>query len=206
MDHLVKLFKLMQFTRSMPQTGYVLAGVKKNELSDLAQHHYLVSFYSWQITRSLNSMGAKLDLEKVLEYAMIHDIGEIFGSDIPWPYGKANRRAYRAAKQFEAENHKFLSRYFGSGKKEFMKEASEILDAKSDEAILVKIADYIECLNYKNYTHSISRRDKEITKKSFDMKLKKMKDPVAKKGLSDFIKVWLGQIDKNNDEEDILNF
>lgn len=44
MKHLTNLFKLMQLTRSQPLYGYVIGGVQKNDLSNLAEHHYLVTF------------------------------------------------------------------------------------------------------------------------------------------------------------------
>ena len=37
MNDLTKLFKLLELTRSMPQSGYALLGLPKGQLSDLAQ-------------------------------------------------------------------------------------------------------------------------------------------------------------------------
>ena len=62
MEHLTKLFKLVELTRSQPQTGYVLAGIKTDELSNLAEHHYLVTFIAWQLARAANRAGAKLSI------------------------------------------------------------------------------------------------------------------------------------------------
>jgi len=47
MDNLTKLFKLVELTRFQPQYGYALAGIPKEELSNLAEHHYLVTFIAW---------------------------------------------------------------------------------------------------------------------------------------------------------------
>ncbi len=114
MDHLAKLFKLLEITRSQPQYGYALAGIPKGELSDLAQHHYLVTFIAWQLALSVQSKGAKINVQKVLEYSLIHDLGELFGGDIAMPYAKANPKARILAKAFEAENQKYLANFFGA--------------------------------------------------------------------------------------------
>src|SRR3989344_5119270 len=111
MKHLTNLFKLMQLTRSQPLYGYVVGGVQKNDLSNLAEHHYLVTFIAWQLARQIKSKGANINVEKVLEFAMVHDIGELFGGDISMPYARANPKAREYAKAFEEENQKFLSKF-----------------------------------------------------------------------------------------------
>jgi len=49
MHYLSKLFQLIQLTRSQPQYGYALSGIKQDDLSNLAEHHYLVTFIAWQL-------------------------------------------------------------------------------------------------------------------------------------------------------------
>ena len=67
MQHLTKLFKLMEITRTQPQYGYNIAGVSKDHMSDLAQHHYLVTFMGWQIARALRAADYEVNLERVME-------------------------------------------------------------------------------------------------------------------------------------------
>src|SRR3989338_10565812 len=134
MKHLTNLFKLVEITRSQSQYGYALSGIQKHELSDLACHHYLVTFIAWQIARSLNRAGATLNIEKVLEFALTHDLGELFGGDIAMPYGAINPRARKLAKAFEEENQRFFSQFFGEDRAHLKALTKEILNAKSDEA------------------------------------------------------------------------
>src|SRR3989344_8529769 len=103
MKHLTDLFKLMQLTRSQPQYGYVPGGVQQDELSNLAEHQYLVTFIAWQIARQLKSRGSKIDVLKVVEFSLVHDLGEVFGGDISSYYRKANPKALKYAKAFEEE-------------------------------------------------------------------------------------------------------
>lgn len=196
MEHLTKLFKLLELTRSQPQTGYALAGIGRTELSNLAEHHYLVAIFAWQIALSLNRAGANLDLVRVLEFALVHDLGELLGGDIAMPYAKANRRAYRAAKAFEKENQKFLAKFFGSGKNHFLKRAAEILEAKSDEAFVAKFADYVECTHYKQYASRLKKQDMTLAREKCGKLLKKIKNPIARSELQKFLPLWLADLPK----------
>ena len=98
MKHLTDLFKLAEITRHQPQYGYNVGGVLKHELSDLAQHHFLVTFMAWQLALELQSRGAKIDVQKTMEIALVHDLGELFGGDISFHYGRKNPAARKAAK------------------------------------------------------------------------------------------------------------
>jgi len=204
MEHLTKLFKLVELTRSQPQTGYVLAGIKTDELSNLAEHHYLVTFIAWQLARAANRAGAKLSIEKVLEYAMVHDLGELLGGDISSFYAKANRTAYRAAKAFEAENHKYLSKFFGTDAKHFRGLAKEIMDAKTDEALYAKAADFVECTHYKLFVRGLVGRDLALAREKLQSYGKKVKDPVARGQLEKFLGSWIRELPTGSTLDDML--
>ena len=65
MKKLTNLFDLIQLTRTQPQYGYALSGLKKEELSNLAEHHYLVTFIAWQMAKYLELQGIKLNTLKL---------------------------------------------------------------------------------------------------------------------------------------------
>ena len=94
------------------------------------------------MAKNLKALGANLNVEKVLEYAMVHDLGELLGGDISMPYARANRKAYRLAKAFEMENQRYLSKFFGKLAKNYRQLGAEVLNAKTDEARIAKISDY----------------------------------------------------------------
>lgn len=197
MKNLTDLFKLLEITRSVPQTGYAMIGFRQNELSNLAEHHYLVAFFAWQIARHLKRKGAKINIEKVLEFALIHDLGELFGGDISMYYGSINPKAKKLAKEFEEENQIFLAEFFGDDRTHFKSLSKEILDARSDEAIIAKIADYLEIVYYKFYIKGVSKFSKVIGVKLQD-KIKNVKDAVAKRELKKFIGVWSKDFPQND--------
>lgn len=198
MEHLTNLFKLMELTRSQPQYGYALAGIQQDELSNLAEHHYLVTFTAWQLASHIKKAGAEIDVQKVLEFCLIHDLGELFGGDIAMPYARSNPKAKEYAKAFEEENQRFLAKFFGNQSEHFKELGHEILDAKSDEAIVAKIADYIEVTHYKQYVKVFSKFDTDLVKPKLAQMIEKMADPIAKKELTKFVDGWIEDISKKD--------
>jgi 5'-deoxynucleotidase YfbR-like HD superfamily hydrolase len=189
MKHLTKLFHLLEISRNQPQYGYAIwgGGVR---MGNLAEHHYMVSMIAWQLASSVNSVGAKLDIAKVFEFASIHDIGELFGGDISMPYAKANPKAREYAKKFEAENHSYIAKFFGGQSEHFKRLSSEILDAVSDEARIVKMADYLEVTHYKFFIGRFVKTDIELVTKKLDKMIGGMKDKIAQKELTAFVTEW----------------
>jgi 5'-deoxynucleotidase YfbR-like HD superfamily hydrolase len=189
MKHLTKLFHLLEITRNQPQYGYAIwgGGVR---MGNLAEHHYMVSMIAWQLASSVNSVGAKLDIAKVFEFASIHDIGELFGGDISMPYAKSNPKAREYAKKFEAENHSYIAKFFGGQSEHFKELSSEILDAESDEARIVKMADYLEVTHYKFFIGRFVQADIGLVAEKLDKMIGGMKDKIAKKELMAFVAEW----------------
>ncbi|HVY67673.1 MAG TPA: HD domain-containing protein [Patescibacteria group bacterium] len=201
MKNLPRLFRLLELTRSQPQYGYTVAGIKKAELSDLAQHHYLVAIMAWQLALAANAAGGKLSVEKVLEFSLIHDLGELFGGDIAMPYARANPEARRKAKAFEAENQKFVAGFFGPQGEKFLALSTEINDAGTDEALVSKLADYAEVTHYKQYMGKLTQGDVKMAAQAMQKKLAKMHDRKAAYALRSFLRVWTRALLKGRDEE-----
>ncbi len=205
MKNLPNLFKLVQLTRAQVQQGYLLSGIPKDKISNLAEHHYLVTFIGWQLAVHLKEAGAKIDAQKVLEYCLIHDLGELMGGDISAWYAKMNPRARRFAKAFEEENQKYLSKFFGSQAKYFKKISKDILIYKSDEALVAKVADYIEALCFKVYIGHFEEPSRKFSSEKLSSFIRKIKDKTAKKILQEFVKEWLKTVDKANYIEILKN-
>jgi 5'-deoxynucleotidase YfbR-like HD superfamily hydrolase len=188
MDRMIELMNLLEIARAQPQYGYNLAGGMAR-IGNLAEHHYLVTMIGWQLAEMVNAEGAQIDTFKVVKYCLLHDIGEVFGGDIGMYYAKANPGARRLAKKFEEENQKYLSRFF-TNKKEVRALAKEVLDSKSDEAHIAKIADYLEVTHYKFFNGLMKDRDLELISPKLQKKVIKIKDQIARNALETFIRVW----------------
>jgi 5'-deoxynucleotidase YfbR-like HD superfamily hydrolase len=204
MRHLTNLFKLLQVTRAQPQYGYLLGKVGKHEVSNLAEHHYLVTVIAWQLAKNLNRQGANLDVLRVVEYSLVHDLGELFGGDIGMYYARANKKAVKLAKAFEKENFSFLSRYFGEEKNYLRKLGQETINfrsIKTDEALVAKIADYLEVTHYKVYTRSFTKKDVGLVLAKLIKMSKAMKDKKATAAMQQFIKDWSKNVAQKSIDE-----
>jgi len=184
------LFRLIELTRSQPQYGYILAEIPKAQLSDLAQHHYLVTFIAWQLAAAANRAGGEINTEKVLEYALVHDLGELFGGDIAMPYAQANPPAREAAKSFERENQKYISRFFEDGQAEVQTLFTEVMQATTNEALIAKIADYVEVTQYKLYVGRLTAGDIKMARTKIEGNINKLTDAKAQKALKAFVRTW----------------
>ena len=171
-----------------------MSGIPKSELSDLAGHHYLVTFIGWQLARRVQANGARINIGRVLEFCLVNDLGELFGGDIAMPYARRNPKARQKAKAFERENQHFLARFFGQDKTYVKKLMAETMDAKSDEAVIAKLADYIEVTHYKAYIKILIKDDITMAKEKIVKTLKKLQDPIARRTLNEFTKQWLKAI------------
>ncbi len=190
MEHLTTLFKLLEITRLQPQYGYVLAGVSKSDLSDLAQHHYLVAMLALMLAKHMESKGVEINTQKVLEIALVHDLGELFGGDINFYYSRSNLKAREKAKAFEAENIEYLSKLFGKYGED-LKANTEMFEAKgSNEAILAQCADKLELVHYKLMIGKIIPEDISSAKESVLNYSKKSTNDNFKKELENFIEQW----------------
>lgn len=188
MDRMIDLMNLLEMSRAQPQYGYAIAG-GGNRLGNLAEHHYLVTMIAWQLAALANEKGGNVNVEKVLKFCLLHDVGELFGGDISIYYAKANPEAKKLAKAFEAENQKYLSKFFNDSK-EMAALSKEILDSLSDEAHIAKLADYMEVSHYKLFTNALHTKDIEIVLPVLRGKAEKIKDEKARKALSEFVEAW----------------
>ena len=188
---LFSLFELMQLMRSQPMYGYALTGLPKGELSDLTQHHYLVGMLAWRLARIAKSAGGNVRIERTMELALTHDIGEIFGGDIAAPYARANPAARKHAKAFEQENLKFLAPFFGDDSSYMTDLFKELHEKTTDEARIVKIADFIEFTHYKRYIRRSTEGDAAIVSNVIEANLAAMQDPSTKSSLTTATQAWI---------------
>lgn len=189
MKNLTDLFKLVEITRDQPQYGYNLAGLHKHELSDLAQHHYLVTFIAWQLGLLIQQAGGTINTLRAIEISMLHDLGELFGGDISHYYAKANPTARTFAKQYEHENNIFLSKHFMDNNY-YMNLVKEMEDLTTDESILAKTADYMEVLHYKQHIQKLDAQDLSTFMEGIKKRAEKLADEKSRNALKVFLDSW----------------
>lgn len=200
MEEFNRFLRLVQATRAMPQTGYVLSGVKKADLSDLAQHHYLVTITGWYLANLVKQNKGKINVERVLEICLIHDLGELFGGDISMPYAKVNPSANKLAKDFERENQIYITSFLTdlNQVKELFQETNEFA---SVESVVAKMADYIEVTHFKQYLGRLTEGDIEMVCRKLLVHIAKIKDRQTKAYLKKFISNWAKNIMEDGGQE-----
>ena len=111
------------------------------------------------------------------------------GGDIAMPYANANPNARNLAKQFERENQRYIER--------FLSEIDQIkllfrdtLDVLSIEAIVAKVADYIEVTEFKYYIGRLTECDVEMVMNKMQKMIGSVTSRTIKKCLTDLIEEW----------------
>lgn len=203
MKDLMPLLKIIQMTRNQPMYGYQFSVRSKGEVSDLAQHHYLVTFIAWQLALAAERAGAKVDIRRVLELALIHDTSELFGGDINFSYARAYPEARKAAKLMQSETRKFIVARAAEAGKYIEKIYKEGEDKLTDEAIIARVADHAECQLYRWYITKLDITSSRTLLAIMKNNASKAKDPITRKTLLDFARVC-GTETKRDDLEDMV--
>ncbi|AMM53663.1 HD domain-containing protein [Pyrococcus kukulkanii] len=126
------LERIMVVTRlkMLPRMGWLLKGIPNPE--SIADHSYMVAFITLLLAENLKSRGVKVNTEKALKLAIVHDIAEAVITDLPLP-------AQLYLNKEEAERLAFKEEF-----PEFMDLFEEYRRGNSIEAQLVKLADRID--------------------------------------------------------------
>lgn len=69
--------------KNLPRTGWRFQGIKDGE--SVADHCYRVSLLSMILADLLNTHGVRLDVEKVMRMALLHEVAEARIGDVPFP-------------------------------------------------------------------------------------------------------------------------
>lgn len=198
MTSLAQLVQVLETTRSQTLYGFVLGNVQKNDLSDLAQHHYLVTMIAWKIAAQLEESGIAINFRRLLEICLVHDLGELFGGDISMAYARANPKAKKAAKQFEMINQEYLAGYFGKQEQYVSSLFQEAMEPVSLEAVISKVADYMEITQFKIYIKAFESNDAVMMRQKLSERVEVLSDKKAVDQLKLIIEQWfddLGNLD-----------
>lgn len=118
MDKIIKFFSEIGKLKLIPRRGWVIRDVKNPE--SIAEHTFRVAIMAWVLADRKNS---KLNLEKLIKMALIHDLCEVYSGDITpydsilpkdkkkrqellktWPRFSNEKRKELAEKKFKKEN------------------------------------------------------------------------------------------------------
>lgn len=140
---LVTLLELQRLKR-LDRTGWTLRGIPTGAES-VAAHSFGVSVAAMLLADAVRNRGVKVDVERVLRLALVHDWAEARTGDLP----RAAAHYFDAGVRRQAERRAFddIAAPLGSASAEFLSELHEDYEQRrSLEARLVKAADVIDLL------------------------------------------------------------
>ena len=137
-DFLSELIRL----KSLPRTGWLLRGVR--DVESIADHSFCVAVIAMIIADRAKSLAMKIDVERVLRMALLHDLAEVRTGDLPStikPYFE--QAALQAADEKAAQE---ILAPLGALGRQYLELRHEYETRESLESRIVKAADKIDLL------------------------------------------------------------
>ena len=141
---LSELLERLNNLKRIPRTGWLLCNVSLSEVEDVAQHTFDVAALTLLLTDELERRGRKLDRERALSMAVVHDWAEASIGDFPYtalkhlgPIGTKKRIERRALGDLLSGLR---------GREKYQRLWQEYSEKRTPEARLVHAADYLSML------------------------------------------------------------
>ena len=103
-EEIITLAKRAEALKRLARTGWAVAGLNTFREESIAEHSFGVSLLALLLARSLAQDGEKVDVQKAVLMAVIHDLPESEISDIPHTAILAGGKAMSEAKKTTEEN------------------------------------------------------------------------------------------------------
>jgi len=139
LQKIIVLFRL----KELPRQGYIQDGMKRNDADTVAAHSHMVAIISYFLAKYLSRKGVAVDIQKVLEYSILHDTGEAVTGEIgTFVKSLLGRGTF---KDIEGEALKWLLDDIDFG--DDLVEVYEEYEARENlESRIVKCADHIDAI------------------------------------------------------------
>lgn len=194
-NSLVKLFSILQLSKEQLLTGYLPAGLRRNDIPSLADHHYTCSLMGWLVSEEIKNNGGKINQKKVILMLMVHDLSELFGGDIAGPLNRKYPDLREHKDKIGERAIQLLSDFLGPKTKQDMELLwQEMESGGTDEAVVVKILDQMDhqfFLEHTNYIHNTSEETRSyrpvFVRDHIYALTERIKDQNTKKVMNDFL-------------------
>lgn len=131
---LIKIIRQIGKSKSIKRTGWVREGIKDSE--SVAEHSFKLAVLAFILAPQL-----KVDQDKLIKMAIIHDLGEIKTGDVVTARG--GKVDYQIKEIKETEEKEFIRKIF-KNHKEFVSLFEEITERKTEESKLLAQLDRLE--------------------------------------------------------------
>lgn len=139
---ILKVFLTLQWAKELPRQGFIAMGFKRGEADSVAAHSFATALLAYFFAKQLKKDGKKVDPDKVLKMALLHDVGETIVGDVgTFVKGMAGGVFSR----IEEEGVRALVSGL-NGKEEVIELVGEYSARKTLEARIVKAADNLDAL------------------------------------------------------------
>ena len=128
--------------KSLPRTGWLVHGIKNGE--SIADHCYRMTLLSMILADTLITQGIKLDTEKVMRLALLHEIAEARIGDIPFTVLTYIPQEIKGLGEKKAVTS--MLEQFGSIGRWYQELWTEFEQNETIEAKLVRAADKLELM------------------------------------------------------------
>ena len=206
LSNLLEVFLTVQVAKELPRQGFLYSGFKRNEADSVAAHSFSVCVLTYLLSRELKKEGWKVDADKALKIALMHDLGESITGDIG-TYAKDLARG--VFDKVEREAFRLLMRNI-SNKKELIIYFEEYMSPKSIESQIVKFADSLDAFVQAYTTSNAVLEDLEKNMKIISRKKIKDKRLSALFNISlrliseNKVTLYKGHIGKNRETQETL--
>lgn len=136
---LLELLEKINDLKEIPRSGWVFASVPMSEVEDVAQHSFEVASISLLLCDELDKTGVRVNREKCLWMAIIHDWPEAIVADFPYTAVE-----YLGGAKAKHEMERRAAAELLDGK--HLGVWQEYVEKKSVESRVVHAADYISML------------------------------------------------------------
>ena len=137
------LLERLNNLKSISRTGWLMCNVPLNQVEDVAQHTFDVAVITLLLADGLGRRGKKLNRERALSMALVHDWAEASVGD--FPYTALKHIGRRTKERMEYKALKDIMRGLQQ-EKEYLAMLQEYNKKSTLEAKLVRAADYLSML------------------------------------------------------------
>lgn len=163
MNKFEKLILSNPFIRATDIKRY--SGTDCIRVEDILQHTTQVMTISYILALKLSELNESIDIGRMLEKGLLHDIDESLTGDIPRPVKYYNEGVLKGARELASVSSERLVRViYGFEDPEAIRMLTTMSRAKSDkEGLLIEIADLLT-VSYKSYEELVLLGNKKFVK------------------------------------------